>query len=237
MSMKIMATIPTYNEAPNIGALIEELQHAVAEIEVVVVDDDSPDGTWRIVKALSAANPRVHLVHRTEERGRGTAGVAGFLYALRAGADLIVEMDADFSHHPRFLPALLAAAQGADVVIGSRLTSGGGEVGRSASRRLITQIANLYIRIILGLSVRDCTSGYRVFHRRVLESIRLNKMTSRGPAIVQEVLFACHRKGFTFKEVPIIFEDRRAGHSTFNWKILMSSLWSVLRFRLRRNPE
>jgi dolichol-phosphate mannosyltransferase len=237
MPMRIMATIPTYNEAENIGALIEALQREVPGIEVVVVDDDSPDGTWRIVEGLAAENPRVHLVHRTHERGRGTAGVAGFLYAVRAGADLVVEMDADFSHDPRFVPALLAGAENADVVIGSRLIAGGGEVGRSAVRRLITVLANFYIRVMLGVPVKDCTSGYRVFHRRVLEAIQLERMSSRGPAIVQEVLLACERKGFSFKEVPIILEERRAGASTFNWKIMLSGLVSVVRFRFGRKQN
>jgi dolichol-phosphate mannosyltransferase len=232
--MKIMAMLPTYNEAENIQPLIRELLALRDDMEVVVVDDNSPDGTWQLVKEMAATNPRVHLVHRTNEKGRGSAGIAGFLYAVNAGADYIIEMDADFSHHPRFVPALLKAAETSDVVIGSRLVPGGKEVGRGLLRPLITIMANWYIRTALRLPVRDCTSGFRVFRRSVLEQIGLERMTSNGPAIVQEILVACRAKGFSFVEVPIVFEERRAGTSTFTLRIMLDGLWSVLKFRFRR---
>jgi dolichol-phosphate mannosyltransferase len=229
-----MAMLPTYNEAGNIPSLIEALLEAVEGMEVVVVDDDSPDGTWRVVGEMGARDRRVHLVHRKGGRGRGSAGVAGLRYAVDAGARLIVEMDADWSHHPRHIPALLAAAESADVVVGSRLVAGGGESGRGFSRRLITAAANAYIRIVLGLPIRDCTSGYRVFRREALEKIHLENLKSNGPAIVQEIAMACRRAGCSFAEVPIRFEQRRAGQSTLTFRILVGGLISVLRLRFQK---
>lgn len=237
MAERIVAMLPTYNESANIEELAEAILALGPEYEVLVVDDDSPDGTWRLVEALAARYPagRVHLVRRIGERGRGSAGVRGFQEALRLGADRVVEMDADWSHHPRFVPALVAATRGeggADVAIGSRLVPGGGERGRSGVRRWITWGANFYIRTVLGLATRDCTSGFRVFRRQALERANLAALHSNGPAIVQEVLLACRMAGCRFAEVPILFEERRAGVSTFNWRIILAGLWAVLRFRL-----
>lgn len=233
--MKIIAMLPTYNEAENIGPLIDDLLAISPEMEVVVVDDDSPDGTWRIVEQKQKTYPgHVHLLRRRGERGRGSAGVAGFKLALQLNADLIIEMDADYSHHPRFIPSLIEASKEADVVIGSRLIKGGGERGRSVFRRLTTLLANIYIRLLLGLPVKDCTSGFRVFRREALERINLDKMTSKGPAIVQEILIACHSRGMKIKEVPILFEERRAGTPTFNWRILLAGIIAVIKFRLRK---
>jgi len=273
MSQRIIAMLPTYNEAGNIRGLIEAILALGPDYQALVVDDDSPDGTWRIVGEMAAAHRgeqpggesqpgRVHLVHRKHERGRGSAGVAGFVEALRLGADLIVEMDADWSHHPRFIPALVGAAQaaggadaatgswmtgagadivvgsqmsgaGADVVVGSRMVAGGGEAGRTALRKWITLGASLYIRTVLGVHVRDCTSGFRVFRRGALEAIDMAKLDSNGPAIVQEILMACKAQGCRFAEVPILFEPRRAGQSTFSTRIMLAGLWSVLKFRFR----
>ncbi|MFH0794574.1 MAG: polyprenol monophosphomannose synthase [bacterium] len=226
--------IPTYNESLNIQSLIKDVLAVDKRMEVVVVDDNSPDGTWNIVAQMGQGDPRVHLVRRMNERGRGSAGVAGFLYALDHGADYIVEMDADYSHHPRFLPAMLKAAfDGAQVVIGSRLVAGGGEIGRSKVRAGITWLANLYIRLVLHLPIRDCTSGYRIYHRDALRRVPLARMTSNGPAIVQEVLQSCAAARCTFAEVPIQFEERQRGESTFSLKILLSGLFSVIKFRIR----
>ena len=232
-SIPVMAMLPTYNEAGNIRSLIEALLAVADGMEVVVVDDDSPDATWRIVAEMAEHDPRVHLLHRKGVRGRGSAGVAGLRYAVEAGAELVVKMDADWSHHPRHIPAMLEAARAADVVIGSRLVAGGGEAGRSATRRFVTRLANAYIRLVLGLSVSDCTSGYRVFRREALERIDLAHARSNGPAIVQEILMACKRAGCRFAEVPILFEPRRAGKSSLTLRILLNGLLSVLRFRFR----
>lgn len=232
--MKIIATLPTYNEAKNIIPLIDALLETSTRMEILVIDDNSPDGTWKLVKELADKNPRVHLLHRTTERGRGTAGIAGFRKALEMGADLIVEMDADWSHHPRYIRPMLKAARRADVIIGSRLVRGGGETGRNGIRTLITRCANLYIRAILRLPVRDCTSGYRVFRRWVLEKIDWDRVQSTGPAIVQEVLVGARALDARIVEVPILFEERRAGSSTFNSKILLAGL--LAQFRLRFQP-
>lgn len=227
-------TLPTYNEAENIKDLIDDLLSLRPDMSVVVIDDDSPDGTHQIVREMMKSDNRIHLIHRTKERGRGTAGAEGFQYALEHGADLIVEMDADYSHHPRFIPSMLNAAQEADVVIGSRLVKGGGETGRSFIRTVITHAANFYIRTVLGLKVRDCTSGYRVFTGKALSAIDPDSLTSDGPAIVQEVLMRCRQKNLPIKEVPITFEERRAGESTFNLKIMWAGIVSTLKFRFRK---
>src|SRR5690606_11287847 len=181
-------------------------------------------------------NSRVHLLHRKTDRGRGKAGVAGFQKALELGADVIVEMDADWSHHPRFLRQMLLATRRADVVIGSRLVEGGGESGRSVVRTLITKAANLYIRALLGLPIRDCTSGYRVFRRWVLDSVDWSRVHSSGPAIVQEILVTANAVGARFREVPIQFEERRAATSTFNSKIMLAGLAAQWRLLLSQPP-
>ena len=234
--MRIIATLPTYNEAENVIPLIRALLRVSRFMEVLVIDDNSPDGTWKLVETEAGSNPRVHLLHRTTERGRGSAGVAGFKMALELGADLVVEMDADWSHDPRYLRPMLRAARRGDVVIGSRLVRGGGETGRSGVRTLITTMANLYIRAALGLRVKDCTSGYRVFRRWVLEGIDWDRVKSRGPAIVQEVLVAARALNARMVEVPIMFKERRAGNSTFNTQIMLAGLAAQLRLRFQPAP-
>lgn len=229
--------LPTYNEAENIEPLIRELLALRDDMSVVVVDDNSPDGTWEIVNRMAQEEPRVTLVHRTTERGRGSAGTAGFKRAVELGADYIVEMDADFSHQPKFIPALLEAAQNADVVIGSRLVPGGGERGRNWIRTLITSVGNRYAQLVLGVPVRDCTSGFRVFSRQALETIGLDNLRANGPAIVQEMLAAAKARGLRFAETPIMFEERAAGESTFNMKILLRGMLNVWRYRFRKWNE
>ncbi|MBI1289888.1 glycosyltransferase [bacterium] len=234
--MKIVATLPTYNESENLPSLIDALLKVSGALEVLVIDDNSPDGTWKLAAEMAEKNPRIHLLHRVNEKGRGSAGIAGFRRALDLGADLVVEMDADWSHNPRFLEPMLRAAEKADVVIGSRLVKGGGETGRSKVRTLITQMANLYIKLLLGLPARDCTSGYRVFRRWVLERIDWDQVRSNGPAIVQEVLVAARAMKASIAEVPILFEERRAGTSTFNSKIMLAGLMAQWRLRFRPAP-
>lgn len=233
--MKTLVTLPTYNESGNIGPLIDELLALDSDIEVLVVDDNSPDGTWRLVQERAARDNRVLLIHRTAERGRGTAGLAAFRYARDNGYDAAVEMDADYSHHPRFIPSLLEPliSGEADIVIGSRLIPGGGETGRHPARRMITMAANGYIRAMLSLPVRDCTTGFRTFNRKALENIPWEMLDARGPEIVQEVLIEARRARLRMVERPIIFEERRAGESTFNYKIMLRSFGYVWRNRGR----
>ncbi|NLD61996.1 polyprenol monophosphomannose synthase [Candidatus Sumerlaeota bacterium] len=234
--MRIIATLPTYNEAENIAPLIDEILGLGDEYEALVIDDDSPDGTWKIVQDKQLTNPRVHLLRRIGRRGRGTAGLEGFLNAKNElNADIVIEMDADFSHAPRFIPSLVAPIRDGetDIVIGSRLVKNGGEVGRSPIRKYITLGANAYIRMMLGLSIHDCTSGFRGFSRQALNTLEWDKMQCSGPEIVQEILAnaKCHNLRMT--ERPILFEERRAGSSTFNAKIMLRSLLYMWKLRAR----
>jgi dolichol-phosphate mannosyltransferase len=229
--MKAMAMIPTYNEAPNIEPLLREILSQRPDIGAVVVDDNSPDGTAAIVDRLRKEDPRVHLILRKNERGRGTAGVAGFKYAVAQGVEFVIEMDADFSHQPSYIPIFLSQMEDCDLLIASRLVEGGGEKGRHFLRQMITRAANAYIRLILGLPVRDCTSGYRVFRRQVLQAIELDELVSKGPPIVEEVLYKAYKRGFRIKEVPYILEERKAGESTFNRKIMLDALKMMPKIR------
>ncbi len=224
--------IPTYNERENIGNLIQEILNLnIPDLHIVVVDDNSPDGTSEVVRNLSGKHPEVELLLRTMERGRGSAGIAGFKYALDRGADAVIEMDADFSHHPKYIPRLLEALQDADLVIGSRFIRGGKDVKRGIARRVITLLAGIYVRVILGLKIRDVSSGYRCFKRKVLEAIELDSVISTGPSIVSEVFYRAHLKGFSIREIPIEFEDRQHGQTKLNYKILIKTLLMVLQFK------
>ncbi|MCL4727510.1 MULTISPECIES: polyprenol monophosphomannose synthase [Candidatus Kuenenia] len=224
--------IPTYNERENIGKLILEILHLeIPDLHVVVVDDNSPDGTAGEVKKYATMHPEVELLLRTTNRGRGSAGVAGFQYTLDHGAECVVEMDADFSHHPRYIPDMLNAIQNADLVIGSRFVSGGRDVNRGIVRRLVTFLAGVYVRILLGLKINDVSSGYRCFRRKVLEDIQLDSMISTGPSIVSEVFYKAHVKGFSIREIPIEFEDRIHGETKLNYKVLLKTLLMVLKFK------
>ncbi len=231
--VKVVVTVPTYNEAENIGDLLDALLSLPVDgLHVLVVDDDSPDGTWRIVEERAGRDDRIHLLHRRENRGRGLAGKAGFLEALRMGAEVVVEMDADFSHHPSHVPDLLRALEGgADVVLGSRAVPGGADLGRPWWRRAVTRAANAYIRLVLGVRVRDCNSGFRCFRREALERARVEELEAKGPDIVQELLFRCHRAGLKIVEVPIRFTERERGDSTLNFRILLRGYFAVLRLK------
>jgi dolichol-phosphate mannosyltransferase len=229
--MRAIAMVPTYNEALNIELLLREILKQGPDVGAVVVDDNSPDGTAGIVERLARKDPRVRLILRKGERGRGTAGVVGFQYAARLGVPFIIEMDADFSHQPIYISSFLGQMDDCDLLIASRLVPGGGERGRNFRRRWITRLANFYIRLVLGLPVRDCTSGYRVFRREVLEAIELDQILSTGPSVVEEVLFKACRRGFRIKEVPYILEERKAGESTFSRKIMLDALRMMLTVR------
>jgi len=231
--MKTTVMIPTYNERENIKSLINDILSLDNDISVVVVDDNSPDGTSQLVESSFSNNSRVDLICRKDDKGRGTAGIVGFQHALKKGADYIVEMDSDYSHHPKYIPTFLKEIQNFDVVIGSRNIEGGKEAGRSVFREFITWFANVYIRIIMGINIKDCTSGYRCFRRQVLESIGLEKMVSKGPSIVEEILYACHLKKFRIKEIPILFEDRTRGESTKNLCQYIDTAWKTLQFRFK----
>ena len=232
--MKTFIVISTYNESENILKLNEEIFSFAPLSEIVVVDDNSPDGTWKIVQEISRQNPKVHLLHRTMERGRGSAGIAGFRYALARGAELIFELDADFSHNPSHLPDFLLAAERFDVVSGARFIQGGDDTDRGWVRRLITYGANVYIRSVLGLKLRDCSSGYRCFRAEVLRNMNLDTMASIGPSIVQETLLRACQMGYRILEIPIVFKDRREGRTKLTYMHLIRGFLMV--WKLRFSP-
>jgi len=230
--MKTIVTIPTYNERENIQILIKKiLSLKVPGLETLVIDDNSPDGTWKVIKNIAKKNKGVHLLLRTAKRGRGYAGRAGFIWALKNNADYIIEMDADLSHNPKYIPKLLEKVKKTDVVLGSRLVQGGVDKRESAIRRVITKLANLYTEIILGLKVKDCNSGYRCFTRKALEKINPEDIFSEGPSIVQEVLFKAHLKGLKVNEIPITFTERKLGQSKLGIKQLYKGYIMVLKLK------
>jgi len=233
--MRTVVVVPTYNERENIeGLLAALLDLGVPGLEVLVVDDASPDGTGEAVRAIAAARPGVHLLARSGERGRGIAGREGFLRALALGADRVVEMDADFSHDPRAVPALLARLdEGADVAIGSRFVEGGAQRSRGVLRRLVTRVSIGYVRALLGIGVRDPNSGFRAFRREALSRIDPASLTAKGPAIVHEVLLRAARAGCRIAESPVLFIDRRRGRSKLGLRELARGSWFVLALRAR----
>jgi dolichol-phosphate mannosyltransferase len=230
---RIVVTIPTYNEVENIGQLIEQVLVADPRIEVVVADDSSPDGTSDLVEELAGKDRRVHLLRRTREFGRGYAGRDAFAWALAHDADIVIEMDADFSHHPRHIPTLIKALDNADVVMGSRQVRGGRDLGRPAWRVVLTKASNMYVRWVLGVSIRDCNSGFRAFRRSSLEAIDAGHATSPGPAIVHELLYKSKLRKLRLVEVPIEFKERERGTSTLTFRKLMRSYVTILKLKAR----
>ncbi|MEZ5065656.1 MAG: polyprenol monophosphomannose synthase [bacterium] len=239
--MKPVVFVPTYNEAPNVARLTAEIRRALPEATVLVVDDRSPDGTGEIADRLAAEDPAVRVLHRDPPKGRGLAGRDGYVEALRLGADVVIEMDADFSHPPALLPRMIREIEhGADVVLGSRFVRGGSDLDRGAARRIVTVLANTYIRVVLGVPVLDCNSGYRAFRRSALEKIRPDTLTSVGPSIVQEVLFRAHRAHARIMEIPLEFVDRKDGDSKLSLSLLFDGYVMILKLKLLallgRNP-
>jgi len=229
--MKIWVMVPTYNESENIENLLVKLLK-IKNINVVVVDDNSPDGTGAKVREIARKNKRVKLLNRKTNKGRGYAGRDGFLYCLQKKADIIVEMDADFSHNPKYIPSMIKELKNADMVLGSRMVKGGSDTDRNIIRQYVTKGANLFIRILIGISVKDCNSGFRVYKRKVLQGISVKSLTAGGPDIVQEVLFRVSKKGFKIKEYPIDFVDRKIGESKLKLRFLFKGYLMVVRLRL-----
>lgn len=227
--------IPTYNEKGNIQNLISLIFSINPQYHVLIVDDNSPDGTFKIVNDMMRIYPNLSLLHRLNEKGRGTAGIAGFLYAIDEGADAILEMDADFSHNPADIPRLFEKLEITDLVIGSRAAAGGDESGRPAMRQIITKAASYFIKLYLKLPVADPTSGFRAFRTSFLKQLPLKRLKSKGPSIVEELLYYAHRKGAGIEEIPIHFEQRKAGKSTFNLTILFQTLFFIFLLPFRNN--
>ncbi|HEY8208601.1 MAG TPA: polyprenol monophosphomannose synthase [Myxococcaceae bacterium] len=227
-----LVCIPTYNERENVEAICRAVLGADARLDVLVVDDNSPDGTGQLADALAAAEPRIQVLHREKKEGLGRAYLAAFRWALERGYRYVLEMDADFSHDPRYLPKMLEEAErGADLVIGSRYVEGGGTVNWGIGRQVISRGGSLYARTILGVRVRDLTAGFKCFRREVLEALDLASVTSSGYGFQIELTYKTLKKGFRVREVPIVFEDRRVGHSKMSRKIFLEALWKVWKLR------
>ena len=231
--MERLVIIPTYNESENIESLLDKILVLPLGLEVLVVDDGSPDGTGDLVAARAAQDPRIHLLRRPGKMGLGSAYRDGFRYALDRGAELIFEMDADFSHDPDSLADLIEAVADVDVVLGSRYLDGKVTVVNWPLDRLfLSYFANLYTRWITGLPVYDATGGFKCFRRRALEAIRLDRVRSDGYSFQIEMSFKCWKKGFRIREVPIVFVDRRHGVSKMNRRIIWEAAGMVWRLRL-----
>jgi dolichol-phosphate mannosyltransferase len=232
-----LVVVPTYNEAANIVPLIEQILAQGPQFDVLVVDDGSPDGTGDLVAAIAAATPRVQLHRRAGKLGLGTAYLAGFRQGLRQGYAYICEMDADFSHQPRYLPMLLGRAEReAEVAIGSRNVPGGRVENWPLLRRLISRGGSLYARLLLGLPVRDATGGFKCFRAEVLRQIDLDSIRSNGYAFQVEMNYRAHQAGFRISELPIVFPDRVAGDSKMSRRIVLEAALMVLRLRVAAAP-
>ena len=230
--------LPTYNEAVNIvpfvRAVLPELAEASPEHRILIVDDDSPDGTGRIADGLARELEAVEVLHRREKAGLGVAYLAGFARALAGGADLILEMDSDFSHSPADVPRLIAAAADADLVLGSRYVPGGGVTDWGLLRRALSRGGSWYARLILRVNVHDLTGGFKCFRREVLETLDLDAVHAEGYGFQIELTYRASRAGFRVKEVPIVFRERQAGLSKMNARIALEAVWKVPALRLRR---
>jgi dolichol-phosphate mannosyltransferase len=230
----VWVVLPTYNEAENIEAIVAAVREMLPESRrVLIVDDSSPDGTGEIADRLAAVNRDVEVLHRPRKEGLGPAYVAGFGRALAEGAELIMEMDSDFSHDPAFVPRMLDAARNADLVLGSRYVPGGGVTDWGPLRRVISRGGSLYSRAVLGVPINDLTGGFKCFRREVLEAIDLATVTSRGYAFQVEMTYRAIRAGFRVVEVPIVFRERRVGASKMTRGIVAEAVWRVPLMRLR----
>jgi len=235
MAERALVVIPTYNEAPNLLHIVPQVLAQDPRLEVLVVDDNSPDGTGRMADELAAANPRVHVLHREGKLGLGTAYIRGFRWAIERTYDYVFEMDADFSHDPAHLKEFLKAIEDADVVLGSRYLDGKVTVVNwPMGRLMLSYCANIYARWITGLRIWDLTGGFKCFRRRVLETIDLSQVRSNGYAFQIEMSVRAWRKGFKFREIPIVFVDRTEGQSKMNRAIVREAVWMVPRLRLQR---
>ena len=231
MAQALIVT-PTYNELDNLEALVTGVFEVLPEVDILVVDDGSPDGTGELADEIAARDTRVEVMHRTGKLGLGTAYLAGFAWGLERGYEYIFEMDADLSHDPRCLPSFLEAlGGGADLVIGSRNVPGGDVEGWGPFRNLLSKGGSLYSRTILGLDIRDLTSGYKAFRRTVLESINLDEVRSEGYSFQIELTYRTVLKGFRVAEVPIVFVDRRVGQSKMSGNIFLEAVLMVPRLR------
>ena len=236
---RALVCVPTYNERDNVEAITAAILAATPEVDVLVIDDGSPDGTGELADAIAAREPRVSVLHRHAKQGLGKAYLAGFAWALARRYELVLEMDADFSHDPRYLPEMLRRAGEADLVLGSRNVEGGGTVNWGVGRKILSRGGSFYARTLLGLPVRDLTGGFKCFRREVLEAIDLATVQCSGYAFQIELTYRAIRKGFRVVEVPIVFEDRRVGQSKMSRRIVLEAItkvWSIRRSRFPGPP-
>jgi dolichol-phosphate mannosyltransferase len=231
--MKILIIIPTYNELENLPKLLPQVLSKDSNIDVLIVDDNSPDGTANYIENEMRTNNRIHLIKRESKQGLGTAYIAGFKYALQKDYQVIFEMDADFSHDPYEIPKFIDEIKNADLVLGSRYKNGVNVVNWPMRRLLLSWFANLYTRVITGMPVCDATGGYKCFKREVLEAIDLDRVKSNGYAFQIEMNFKAWKKGFTIKEIPIIFVDRMKGSSKMSKKIVREAVFMVWKLRFQ----
>ena len=238
MADRLLVILPTYNESENLPQVVPAVLNQDPRLEVLVVDDNSPDGTGELADQMAAAFQRVHVLHRERKEGLGKAYLAGFRWALDHAYELIFEMDADFSHDPKFLNDLIAQAETYDLVVGSRYKTGVNVINWPMSRLLLSYCANLYVRVVTGLPQTDATSGFKCFRSEVLASLPLDRVRSNGYAFQIEMSFRAWRKGFRLTEVPIVFTDRVEGKSKMSRAILREAIWMVwwlaLAYRLGR---
>jgi dolichol-phosphate mannosyltransferase len=231
--MRGLVIIPTYNERENISRIVPMVLEQDQRLDVLIIDDGSPDGTGALANEIAASNPRVNVLHRSGQLGLGTAYLAGFKWASERGYDWVFQSDADFSHDPAHLPAFIQGLQEYDVVIGSRYLQGRVTVVNwPMSRLLLSYFANMYARVITGLPVADATAGYKGFRRDVLQTIDLGRVESEGYAFQIEMSFRAWKKGFKLAEIPIVFVDRSLGESKMSKKIVREAVWKVWKLRL-----
>jgi dolichol-phosphate mannosyltransferase len=217
-------SLATYNERDNLTPLVGEITRLLPQADVLVLDDNSPDGTGVLADQLARQNPRVHVIHREGKLGLGTATLRIMAFAIEHGYDYLINMDADFSHHPRYLPDLVAGMDRYDVMIGSRYVKGGGSQGWPFSRLLISRSVNAMVRFLMRLRAKDCSGAFRCYRVAKLREVRLDKVISRGYSFQQEVLYRCRKAGCRLGETPIIFENRRAGSSKVNMREAVRSI-------------
>jgi dolichol-phosphate mannosyltransferase len=235
MAESFLVILPTYNESQNLPRIVPSILEQDPRLDVLVVDDNSPDGTGRLATDLAGLNPRVHVLHRPQKQGLGRAYLAGFAWGLERGYDRMFEMDADFSHAPKFLPDLLTAVdEGADIALGSRYKTGVNVINWPMSRLLLSYFANVYARWVTGLPLTDSTGGFKCFRKEVLAAIPLEQVRSNGYAFQIEMSFRAWRKGYKLVEVPIVFVDRTEGTSKMNKAIVREAVWMVWWLRLAR---
>ena len=220
---RALVAIATYNERENLAGLVQEIHRYCPQVDILVIDDNSPDGTGALADQFAQSDPRIHVLHRAGKLGLGTAILAGMRYSIDRGYDIFLSMDADFSHHPRYMPAILAVAKTHDVMIGSRYIPGGGTVNWPLSRKFMSWAVNTLCRVLMRFTNRDVSGGYRAYRVDLLRRTNIGNIVSRGYSFQEEVLFRCKQAGGKFGETPIIFEDRLRGGSKANLKEIVRS--------------